>query len=65
MRHGYITLQAEGKNHRLKLKDIADFRPLLDAISLAPMGCTIVCRDGREIDINMSVEQLKSKINWG
>ena len=63
----YISLTDHtGKSHRLQLKDIKDFRPLLPSpISLMSVnGCTIRLKDGTEIDLDMSVEQLRSKIKW-
>jgi hypothetical protein len=63
----YIKLEdLSGKSYRLKLRDIADFKPLLpNAISLMPVaGCTVVLKNGSEIDINMTIDQLKAKIKW-
>jgi hypothetical protein len=65
VRPAYISIQSvDGQNYRLKLKNITDIRPLLDPISLVPIGCTIALRDGREIDLNMPIDQIKNQIRW-
>jgi hypothetical protein len=54
----------DGRTHRLQLRQIADVQTLYSPLTLIPkpIGSTIILRNGTEIDVALSLAELKSHI---
>lgn len=61
----YLHLEGINGNRRIKLKDIRDFRPLppsIVSIGDESIGTTIILKNGTEIDVDLSIDELRKHL---
>jgi hypothetical protein len=61
----YFHVSTGAENRRIRLKDIESFWPTppsIVSLKADPIGTTILLKDGTQIDLDMSIEDLRSHI---